>query len=90
MTKVELITSISEDTGVCYKDAKKVLDCFVTSTLNALKNSDSVSLTGFGKFRLQEYPSRIGRNPMSGEKVIQPGFKVVKFKPSTRLKAFFK
>ncbi|MBT3368817.1 MAG: HU family DNA-binding protein, partial [Nitrospina sp.] len=47
---------------------------------------DSVSLIGFGSFKVVDRAAREGRNPSTGEKIQIPASKAVKFTPSKVLK----
>lgn len=80
LTKLEVVSEIAEATG----NEKKL----VTETLNALaqlacketKKNSSFTIHGVGKLVLVHRKARIGRNPMTGEKIKIPAKKVVKFR----------
>ena len=46
----------------------------------ALANGHRIEIRGFGSFGLNRRPSRVGRNPKSGEKVLVPEKFVPHFK----------
>lgn len=50
-----------------------------------LKNQNSVEIRGFGRFSIQERKNRKGTNFRTGETVLVPSKKVIKFKPSPAL-----
>ena len=54
MNKAELITTVSEKSGVNKKDSTAVLDALIESITEALKAKDKVALVGFGTFETQE------------------------------------
>lgn len=86
MNKAELITAVSEEAEVSKTDTKKVIDAFVKAVSNAMKNGDSVQLTGFGTFEVTERSARTGRNPQTGETVQIAACKTPKFKAGKTLK----
>lgn len=86
MNKAELITAVSEEAEVSKTDTKKVIDAFVKTVSDAMKNGDSVQLTGFGTFEVTERSARTGRNPQTGETVQIAACKTPKFKAGKTLK----
>ena len=53
---------------------------------DALKCSEEVQVTGFGKFYVREQNARDGRNPQTGEKIRIPAQKVPSFSAGNSLK----
>ena len=68
------------------KDAQAAVECVLSSVTNALENGDSVSLIGFGTFKVADRKARQGRNPQTGEEMYIPASKVPKFKAGKALK----
>ncbi|MCG6910196.1 MAG: HU family DNA-binding protein [Deltaproteobacteria bacterium] len=68
------------------KDAQAAVDGVLSSITNALKNGDSVSLVGFGTFKVAERSARQGRNPQTGEAMHIPASRVPKFAAGKALK----
>lgn len=85
MNKAELIDSIASESGLSKADAKKALDGFISTTTEALKKGDRISLVGFGSFSVSERSARTGRNPQTGKEIKIPAKKVVKFKSGSEL-----
>ena len=85
MNKAELIDSIASNSGLSKADAKKALDGFITSTTDALKKGDRISLVGFGSFSVSKRSARTGRNPQTGKEIKIPAKNVVKFKAGSDL-----
>jgi integration host factor subunit beta len=52
----------------------------------ALSRGDRIEIRGFGSFALNYRPSRVGRNPKSGEKVEVPEKWVPHFKAGKELR----
>ena len=71
-------------------DAKKALNAFISTTSNALKEGDKVTLVGFGTFSVSGRSERKGRNPQTGKEINIAAKKVVKFKPGSELSSTVK
>ena len=61
-----------------------------TRSRHALKNGDSITFTGFGKFSTSARAARMGVNPRTGEKVHIAATTVPKFTAGSALKAAVK
>ena len=61
------------------KDAQTAVDCFLSSITKTLEKGESVSLVGFGTFKVAERKARKGRNPQTGEEINIAASKVPKF-----------
>lgn len=86
MNKSELVTAIAETAGITKADASRALQALLESLTTAMTNGDSVSLTGFGSFSVNERAARTGRNPSNGKALKIAAKKVPKFKPGKALK----
>lgn len=86
MNKSELVTAIAENAGITKADASRALQALLESLTTAMTNGDSVSLTGFGSFSVNERAARTGRNPSNGKALKIAAKKVPKFKPGKALK----
>ncbi len=69
MNKTELIDAIAKEAGLTKADAGKALDAITDSITAALKGGDSVSLIGFGTFKVSQRAARTGRNPQTGKEI---------------------
>ena len=86
MNKKEIIKQISVKTGYSQKDITEVIESFLYTITDELARGNDVSLTGFGKFVVQERAARNGVNPKTGEKIQIAATKTPKFKASSTLK----
>lgn len=86
MNKTELVTKISEKTGLTQKDCDAVIKSMTEVVTEALVNGDSVALTGFCTFAVKDREERKIRNPRTGETSIAPKTRVVKAKIGKSLK----
>jgi DNA-binding protein HU-beta len=71
-------------------DAGAAVDAMLDTITAALKNGDSVTFTGFGKFSTSHRAARQGVNPRTGEKVHIAATTVPKFSAGSQLKAAVK
>lgn len=70
MNKSELIYKLAERfPQLVAKDADFAVKMILDAMMAALERGDRTEIRGFGSFDLNFRPPRIGRNPMSGEKV---------------------
>lgn len=86
MTKADLVGKIADDAGVTKAVAEKALNSFVSAVTDALAGGDKVTLVGFGTFDIASRAQREGRNPRTGETIVIPASKVVRFKVGNKLK----
>jgi nucleoid DNA-binding protein len=89
MNKGDLVNEVAKVLKT-KKDAQAAVDCVFSSITNALENGDSVSLVGFGTFKVAERNARQGRNPQTGEEMYIPASKVPKFTAGKALKGAVK
>lgn len=87
MNKAELVTKISEKSGLTKKDSEAALNAFMKSVEEALIEGEKISLVGFGTFEVRQRAARQGRNPRNPEEVIEiPASKAPVFKAGKGLK----
>ena len=86
MNKTEFIKYIAEKHDIQQKEAKKVMDMFIDSVTDALREGNEVTLVGFGNFTVSSIEARAGRNPKTGEVIQIPSYKQVRFKVGQTLK----
>ncbi len=87
MTKQDLVNAAADKAGVTKKDAQAVLDALIEAITGALQKGDSVTITGFGTFRVSHRAARTGVNPRNPEEKIQiPAMKLPAFKAGKTFK----
>ncbi len=86
MNKADLVTSISEKSGLSKKDAEKSLNSFIESVEEALTKGEKVQLVGFGSFEVRQRAARKGRNPQTKGEITIPASKAPIFKVGKALK----
>jgi len=85
MNKGDLINEVSKVLKT-KKDAQEAVDCVLSSITKALGKGDSVTLIGFGTFKVVDRKARKGRNPQTGEEIDIAASKVPKFVAGKALK----
>ena len=86
MTKADMVTNITVQTGYYEKDVEKVVTALVAVVGKTLVDEGRVQLPGLGTLIVRERPARTARNPRTGEKVEVPASRTVGFKPGKVLK----
>ncbi len=86
MNKADLIEQIAKHANLTKTTAALALETCIDSIRSALSSGEDVQLIGFGTFSVSERAERTGRNPRTGEKLVIPSSKVVKFKAGKELK----
>ena len=86
MTKADMLTNITVQTGYYEKDVEKVVTAFLDVVGKTLVDEGRVQLPGLGTLIVRERPARTARNPRTGEKVEVPARRTVGFKLGKALK----
>ena len=87
MTKSELIELLSKrQSQLAYRDVELAVKTILEHMAYTLSNGERIEIRGFGSFSLHYRPSRVGRNPKSGEPVSLPAKHVPHFKPGKQLR----
>lgn len=84
MTTADLITAISETTGIKKVEIAATLEALTSKMKDTLSKGDEVNINGLGKFILVDRKARTARNPKTGESINVDAKKVVKFKVSSK------
>ena len=66
MNKQELIDAVAAEAKITKAEAGKAINALTDSVTKALKKGDSVTLIGFGTFKVSKRAARTGRNPRTG------------------------
>lgn len=85
MTKLEISRELAERKDMPLADAIKAVDGVIDIMKDAFKNGRNVYLRGLGSFIIKERKEKTGRNPRTGEVIIIPAHKEVKFNQSQSL-----
>lgn len=85
MTKLEIARELAERKDMPLANAIKAVDGVIDIMKDAFKNGRNVYLRGLGSFVIKERKEKTGRNPRTGEVIIIPAHKEVKFNQSQSL-----
>ena len=87
MTKSELIEILTaEQPQLGYRDVELAVKGLLERMASALASGERIEVRGFGSVSLHYRPSRIGRNPKTGDTVKVPDKFVPHFKPGRDLR----
>ena len=86
MNKNELISNVSDETGLSKADSAKAVDSVFDSITSELKSGGDIRLVGFGTFLVTKRKATTGRNPQTGAAIQIPEANVPKFRPGKALK----
>ena len=85
MNKGDLINEVAKVVST-KKEAQEAVDCVFSSITRALRKGDTVTLVGFGSFKVVGRKARKGRNPQTGEEIDIKASNAPKFTPGQALK----
>ncbi len=68
------------------KEAQAAVDCVFSTIIKALKKKDTITLIGFGTFKVAQRKARKGINPQTGAEIKIKAKKVPKFVAGKALK----
>jgi DNA-binding protein HU-beta len=87
MNKAELVSKISDDSGISRSQANSALNSFIEAVTKTLRSGNKVTLVGFGTFSVSKRNARTGRNPQTGAPIKIKAKKVARFKAGKELAA---
>lgn len=80
MTKMQIMSALSEETGLSKKDVANFMDTLSEMAYKEVKKNGEFLLPGFGKLIKANRKARMGRNPATGETIKIAAKTVVKFR----------
>ncbi len=86
ITFKQLVELIARQSKQSESSANSFIHELVQIIESGLKQSGSVSISGFGKFELRWMKERSGVNPQTGDEITIPGQNKVVFKPYQALR----
>ncbi len=87
MTKADIVDHIASGTGLTKVETEAVVDGFIQTVIEALKEGKNIEIRGFGSFKTKKRKGRVARNPRTGEQVMVDEHFVPIFKVSKELKS---
>tara|TARA_Y100000588_G_scaffold367945_1_gene435259 strand:+ start:671 stop:943 length:273 start_codon:yes stop_codon:yes gene_type:complete len=86
MHKVDLQEKIASEAGISKAAAGRAIESILGNITKSLKKGESVSLVGFGTFKISNRSARVGRNPRTGEQIKIKASKSPRFSAGKGLK----
>ncbi len=86
MKKSDLIVALSAKEGIREQEAFEVVNLLFSGFTDALRKGARIEIRGFGSFTIRNYPSYLGKNPKTGERVKVSPKKLPYFKVGKELK----
>lgn len=85
MNKGDLVNEVARVVST-KKEAQAAVDCVFSTITKALKKRNTVTIVGFGTFKVDQRKARKGRNPQTGEVINIKAKRVPKFVAGKALK----
>ena len=87
MVKHDIVTQVVNRTGLSKTKAEMAVETVFETMKRAIERGERIELRGFGVFNTRPRKTGIGRNPRTGEEVVIPPGKAVRFKPGKELQS---
>ncbi len=88
--KSDLVNQVASSSGLSKSQAQKAVDAVLDSITQSLAQGESVSISGFGTFKVSETKERQGRNPATGQPITIPAGKRIGFSAGSKLSSAVK
>ena len=82
MTKAEIVSNISEGTGIEKAEVLATVEAFMKEIKNSLEEGTNVYLRGFGSFIIKQRAEKTGRNISKNTTIKIPAHNIPAFKPA--------
>ena len=82
MTKADIVTKISDKTGIEKLAVQRTVEEFMKEVRKSLESGKNVYLRGFGSFVVKKRAQKTGRNISKNQTIIIPAHNVPAFKPA--------
>ena len=86
MNKGDLVNEVAKVVST-KKEAQAAVDCVFSSITKALKKGDTLTVVGFGTFKVAQRKARKGRNPQTGKEIDIKASNAPKFTAGKALKS---
>jgi integration host factor subunit alpha len=87
LTKADIVDHIYEQTDRNRAEIKNQVEILLDTMKDAIKEDDSLLVSGFGKFEAYQKRARKGRNPQTTETITLPARKVIVFRLSRKFRS---
>lgn len=82
MTKAEVITQISDQTGIDKADVQETVEAFFSVVKNSMARGENIYVRGFGSFINKKRAKKVARNISKNTAIVIDEHYVPSFKPS--------
>ena len=86
LTKANIVDAVYSRTNLTKTDASDYVNEVLELMKETLEEGEEIKVSGFGKFEVRHKGERMGRNPRTGDEILIPERKVLRFKVSQVLK----
>ena len=84
MIKHDIVMEVVNRTGLSKTKAEMAVETVFETMKRAMEQGERIELRGFGVFNIRPRKTGIGRNPRTGEEVVIPPGKAVRFRSEER------
>ena len=82
MTKAEIISQITEKTGIDKSEVGTAVEAFISTVKDSMAQGNDIFIRGFGSFINKKKAQKVARNISKNTAMIIPEHFAPKFKPS--------
>ena len=82
MTKADIISQITKNTGVEKAQVQTVVEAFMENVKDSLVKKNNVYLRGFGTFQIKRRAAKTARNISKNTSMVIPAHDIPAFKPA--------
>ena len=82
MTKADIVSKISEKSGIEKGDVLAAVEAFMDDVKGSLEKGENVYLRGFGSFIIKKRAEKTGRNISKNTTIKIPAHNIPSFKPA--------
>ena len=82
MTKADIVSRISDKSGIEKGDVLATVEAFMDEVKDSLETGENVYLRGFGSFIIKERAEKTGRNISKNTTIKIPAHNIPAFKPA--------
>ena len=87
MTKADIVSQVSENTGIEKVTVQKAVEAFMETVKASLTEGNNVYLRGFGSFIVKNRAAKTARNISRNTTMIVPAHNIPSFKPANEFVA---
>lgn len=82
MTKADLVSRITEKTGIQKEEVEKIIESFFVTIKDSLSQGENIYFRGFGSFIIKQRAAKTARNISKKSTIIIPAQQIPFFKPA--------